>query len=77
MNLANVSIRRPVFATMLIAAFMVFGLISYKKVGVDLFPNVELPFVANMEKDGQARFRTPGRTRPRWSATLGIRSKRP
>ncbi len=45
MNLANVSIRRPVFATMLIAAFMVFGLVSYKKVGVDLFPNVEFPFV--------------------------------
>jgi HAE1 family hydrophobic/amphiphilic exporter-1 len=45
MNLANVSIRRPVFATMLIAAFMVFGLISYKKVGVDLLPNVEFPFV--------------------------------
>ncbi len=45
MNLASVSIRRPVFATMLIAAFMVFGLISYKKVGVNLFPNVEFPFV--------------------------------
>lgn len=45
MNLANVSIRRPVFATMLIAAFMVFGLLSYKKIGVDLFPNVEFPFV--------------------------------
>ena len=45
MNLANVSIRRPVFATMLIAAFMVFGLISYKKVGVNLFPNVEFPFI--------------------------------
>jgi hydrophobic/amphiphilic exporter-1 (mainly G- bacteria), HAE1 family len=45
MNLANISIRRPVFATMLIAAFMVFGLVSYKKIGVDLIPNVEFPFV--------------------------------
>jgi len=45
MNLASVSIRRPVFATMLIAAFMVFGLVSYKKIGVDLIPNVEFPFV--------------------------------
>lgn len=45
MNLANVSIRRPVFATMLIAAFMVFGLVSYKKIGVDLIPNVDFPFV--------------------------------
>ncbi|MBN1606612.1 MAG: efflux RND transporter permease subunit [Polyangiaceae bacterium] len=45
MNLADVSIRRPVFATMLIAALMVFGLISYPKVGVDLFPSVEFPFI--------------------------------
>jgi hydrophobic/amphiphilic exporter-1 (mainly G- bacteria), HAE1 family len=45
MNLATVSIRRPVFATMLIAVFMVFGLISYKKVGVDLRPDVDFPYV--------------------------------
>lgn len=45
MNLANVSIRRPVFATMLIAVFMVFGLLSYKKVGVDLNPDVDFPYV--------------------------------
>ncbi|HMA97633.1 MAG TPA: efflux RND transporter permease subunit, partial [Polyangiaceae bacterium] len=45
MNLANVSIRRPVFATMLIAVFMVFGLLSYKKVGVDLNPDIDFPYV--------------------------------
>ncbi len=45
MNLAAVSLRRPVFATMLILALMVFGMLSYPKVGVDLFPNVEFPFV--------------------------------
>lgn len=45
MNLANISIRKPVFATMLIAAFMVFGLLSYKKVGVDLNPDVDFPYV--------------------------------
>ncbi len=45
MNLAEVSIKRPVFATMLIAALMVFGLLAYPKVGVDLFPNVEFPYV--------------------------------
>jgi hydrophobic/amphiphilic exporter-1 (mainly G- bacteria), HAE1 family len=45
MNLATVSIRRPVFAVMLIAVFMVFGLLSYKKVGVDLMPNIDSPFV--------------------------------
>src|SRR5512138_2272206 len=45
MNLATVSIRRPVFATMLIAVFMVFGLLSYRKVGVDLNPDVDFPYV--------------------------------
>ena len=45
MKLADVSIRRPVFAIMLIASLMVFGLVSYPRIGVDLFPNVEFPFV--------------------------------
>ncbi len=45
MSLADVSIRRPVFAVMMIAALVVFGLLSYPKVGVDLFPNVEFPIV--------------------------------
>ncbi len=45
MNLADISIRRPVFATMMIAALMVFGLLAYPKVGVDTFPEVEFPIV--------------------------------
>lgn len=46
MKLAEVSIKRPVFATMMIAALMVLGIFSYPKVGVDLFPNVDFPFVS-------------------------------
>jgi HAE1 family hydrophobic/amphiphilic exporter-1 len=45
MKLAEVSIRRPVFAIMMIAALVVFGMVSYPRIGVDLFPNVEFPFV--------------------------------
>ena len=45
MKLADVSIRRPVFATMMIAALVVFGVIGYQRVGVDLFPEVDFPFV--------------------------------
>ena len=45
MNLAAVFIRRPVLAVMLIAAMMVFGMISYPKVGIDSFPEVEFPVV--------------------------------
>ncbi|TAK07796.1 efflux RND transporter permease subunit, partial [bacterium] len=45
MNLADICIKRPVFATMLIAALVVLGLFSYRGLGVDLFPNVDLPTV--------------------------------
>ena len=45
MNLPDVSIKRPVFAVMLIAALVVFGAVAYPRVGVDLFPNVEFPVV--------------------------------
>ena len=45
MKLADVSIRQPVFATMMIASLMVLGIFSYPKVGVDNFPKVEFPIV--------------------------------
>jgi HAE1 family hydrophobic/amphiphilic exporter-1 len=45
MNLADVCIRRPVFATMLIAALVVLGIFSYRELGVDLYPNVDIPTV--------------------------------
>jgi hydrophobic/amphiphilic exporter-1 (mainly G- bacteria), HAE1 family len=44
-KLADVSIARPVFATMMIAALVVLGLFSYGRLGVDLFPNIDLPIV--------------------------------
>jgi hypothetical protein len=34
-----------VFAVMMIAALLVFGLLAYPRIGVDLFPNVEFPVV--------------------------------
>src|SRR5688572_30040162 len=45
MKIADISIQRPVFAFMLIGALMVFGLVAYPRIGVDLFPNVEFPIV--------------------------------
>src|SRR4051812_28047558 len=44
-KLAEICIRRPVFATMLILALVVLGLDSYRKLGVDFFPKVEFPTV--------------------------------
>ena len=45
MKLADVSIKRPVFATMMVSALVVLGLFSFSKLGVDQFPNVDFPFV--------------------------------
>ena len=45
-KLAELCIRRPVFATMLIMALVVSGIFSYFKLGVDLFPKVEFPIVS-------------------------------
>ncbi|MEO8663665.1 MAG: efflux RND transporter permease subunit, partial [Bryobacteraceae bacterium] len=44
-KLAQICIKRPVFATMLIMALVVLGLDSYRKLGVDFFPKIELPIV--------------------------------
>ncbi|HET8796079.1 MAG TPA: efflux RND transporter permease subunit, partial [Thermoanaerobaculia bacterium] len=44
-KLAEICVRRPVFATVIILALVVFGAFSYFKLGVDRFPNVEFPFV--------------------------------
>ena len=44
-KLAQICIRRPVFATMLIMALVVMGLDAYRKLGVDFFPKIEFPIV--------------------------------
>lgn len=43
--LAKLCVRRPVFALMLIAAFVVAGLVAFPGLGVDRFPNIDLPQV--------------------------------
>jgi hydrophobic/amphiphilic exporter-1 (mainly G- bacteria), HAE1 family len=44
-SLAEVCIRRPVFAVMLIAALVVVGSVAFEKLGVDRLPSVDLPTV--------------------------------
>ena len=48
MGLAALCVRRPVFTTMLIVALVVLGLISFRELGVDLFPKVDFPTVTVM-----------------------------
>jgi len=45
MILSDVSIRRPVFAVMMIVALLVLGVTSFLRLNVDLFPDVDFPFV--------------------------------
>ncbi len=50
-SLAQLCIRRPVFATMLILALVVVGVFSYFGLGVDLFPKVDIPTVSVRVED--------------------------
>jgi len=45
MWLADTSVKRPVFATMVIMALVVLGIVSYPSIGVDLFPKIDFPIV--------------------------------
>ena len=44
-KLAEICVRRPVFATMLILSLTVVGAFSYRSLGVDLFPKIDLPTI--------------------------------
>src|ERR1051325_9925866 len=44
-KLAEICVRRPVFAVMLIMALTVVGWFSYNSLGVDLFPKIDLPTI--------------------------------
>jgi hydrophobic/amphiphilic exporter-1 (mainly G- bacteria), HAE1 family len=45
MILSDTAIRRPVFTTMIIGSILVFGIISFRSLGIDLFPRVEFPVI--------------------------------
>ena len=44
-KLAEICVRRPVFATMLILSITVVGVFSFSSLGVDLFPKIDLPTI--------------------------------
>ncbi len=46
MFLSNLSIKQPVFATMLMLALAVLGIASYRQLKVDQFPDVDFPIVS-------------------------------
>ncbi len=46
MFLSNLSIKRPVFATVLILALVALGITSYRRLAIDLWPDVEVPVIS-------------------------------
>ncbi len=45
MSLSEISIKKPVFAWMLMIAMMLFGFLSYRELGVSQLPDVDMPMV--------------------------------
>ncbi len=45
MKISEVSINRPVFATMMIGALLVLGAFSYYSLNLDMFPDIDFPIV--------------------------------
>ncbi|MDD5422760.1 MAG: efflux RND transporter permease subunit [Candidatus Omnitrophota bacterium] len=55
MTLSDLSIKNPVFAWMLMAALIIFGIISYNRLGVGQLPDVDFPIVSiSMTWEGAA-----------------------
>jgi HAE1 family hydrophobic/amphiphilic exporter-1 len=45
MFLSDTSVKRPVVATIITLALVFFGVLGYQRIGIDLFPKVEFPYV--------------------------------
>src|SRR6478736_7766123 len=45
MFLSDVSIKRPVFATMMMVALVVLGIVSYQRLAIDEYPDITYPVV--------------------------------
>ncbi len=62
MFLSDVSIKRPVFATMMMVALVTLGLFSYRRLSIDQWPDISFPFIVvqtvypgRLAGDGRAR----------------------
>ncbi len=50
MLLSDVSIKRPIFAAVMMLALVTLGVFSYRRLAVDMFPDVEIPVVSVVTK---------------------------
>ena len=50
MFLSNLSIKRPIFAAVMMLALVTLGIFSYRRLAIDMFPDVEIPVVSIVTK---------------------------
>ncbi|MGE0919826.1 efflux RND transporter permease subunit [Trichlorobacter lovleyi] len=50
MILSDLSIKRPIFATVMMLALVALGFFSYKRLSVEMYPNVEMPVISIVTK---------------------------
>ncbi len=50
MFLSDLSIKRPIFASVMMLALVTLGLFSYRQLAIDMFPDVEIPVVSIVTK---------------------------
>jgi HAE1 family hydrophobic/amphiphilic exporter-1 len=46
MFISDLSIKRPVFATMMMLALVILGIFSYRRLAIDMYPDVEIPVLS-------------------------------
>ena len=50
MFLSNLSIKRPIFAAVMMLALVTLGIFSYRRLAIDMFPDVEIPILSIVTK---------------------------
>jgi HAE1 family hydrophobic/amphiphilic exporter-1 len=50
MFISDLSIKRPIFASVMMLALVTLGIFSYRQLAIDMFPDVEVPFLSVITK---------------------------
>ena len=54
MNLAKLAIKRPIFITCIVAIILILGTLSFKNIGLELYPEIDFPAIAVITTYGGA-----------------------
>ena len=63
-NLTRYSVTHPIGIFMIVLFFVVLGLYSYWRIGVELYPNINVPYVIVSVRYGGADHRSGGTVEP-------------